>query len=146
VTRTYSSVVSYDEASRMKEERFGTNVPLYHKLHYNVRGQLYDVRLSTQSLQGNEWDWNRGALANYYGGAAWGQSSTTNNGDLTSQENYIPNDDQISGYTQTRQSYAYDSLNRLSSASESRTGSSIWGPFDPGLNYGGYLMDKICGR
>jgi hypothetical protein len=25
--------------------------PLYHKQHYNVRGQLYDVRLSTQSWQ-----------------------------------------------------------------------------------------------
>jgi hypothetical protein len=31
----------------MNQERFGTETPVYHKLHYNARGQLYDVRLST---------------------------------------------------------------------------------------------------
>jgi RHS repeat-associated protein len=116
--RTYATGVSYDEASRMQQEQFGTQTPLYHKLHYNVRGQLYDVRLSTQSMQANEWDWNRGAVVNYYGGAAWQQSSTTNNGNLTIQQSFVPADDAISSYNYTQQSYQYDSLNRLSSVSE----------------------------
>jgi YD repeat-containing protein len=66
VTRTYATNITYDEASRMQEEQFGTNTALYHKLHYNVRGQLYDVRLSTVAWATDQWNWNRGALVNYF--------------------------------------------------------------------------------
>jgi YD repeat-containing protein len=49
--RTYSTGVSYSPFGGMTEEQFGTtNTPIYNKRHYNVRGQLYDVRASTLSL------------------------------------------------------------------------------------------------
>src|SRR5205807_3791221 len=117
--RTYASGISYSSFGGMTQEQFGTTTtPLYHKLHYNVRGQLYDVRASTLSLGQNEFDWNRGCLAFYYGGAAWGQSSTTNNGDVTMQQHFVPADEAYSSYGYTQDSYNYDSLNRLSSVSE----------------------------
>lgn len=111
-TRTYSAGVSYDEASRMKEERFGTQVPLYHRLAYNSRGQMTGVNLGTSVTAGVPTEWNRGALSFDYG-------TTTNNGNLVSQTLKTPNDDQVTGYAQTTQTYAYDSLNRLSSVGES---------------------------
>ncbi|HEY9282686.1 MAG TPA: hypothetical protein VIP46_04445 [Pyrinomonadaceae bacterium] len=39
--------IQYDAAGRILEEKYGTQTPLYHKRHYNARGQLYDVRLSS---------------------------------------------------------------------------------------------------
>src|SRR5262249_15196019 len=66
--RTYSTGVSYSQFGGLQQEKFGTATDLYHKLHYNVRGQLYDIRLSTESLTSNEWNYNRGALVNFYGG------------------------------------------------------------------------------
>ena len=115
--RTYSTGVSYSPYG-MEQEQFGTQTPLYHKLHYNVRGQLYDVRVSTQSLQANEFEWNRGCLAFYYGGAGWGLSSSANNGSVTTQQHWAPADDAISNYGYTQDTYVYDSLNRLSSTTE----------------------------
>src|SRR5205814_3336176 len=35
----YATGVSYSEFGGIREEQFGTATPLYHKLHYNVRGQ-----------------------------------------------------------------------------------------------------------
>ncbi|HEV2708128.1 MAG TPA: hypothetical protein VGV59_19585, partial [Pyrinomonadaceae bacterium] len=125
--RIYSSGLSYDDTGRLKEETFGTDTPLYHKLHYNVRGQLYDVRLSTYSLKSNEWDWNRGALVNYYsnnfqwGGAPGAHGSgADNNGNVLRSETFVPSDDHISAFTASRNSFSYDALNRLSSVVESR--------------------------
>jgi YD repeat-containing protein len=46
VTRSYAASISYSEFGGMQQEQFGTQTALYHKLHYNVRGQLYDVRLA----------------------------------------------------------------------------------------------------
>jgi hypothetical protein len=37
-------------------ERSSGRRPLYHKQHFNVRGQLYDMRLSTQSWTQNPLD------------------------------------------------------------------------------------------
>ncbi|MFL6207996.1 MAG: hypothetical protein ACJ74W_04060 [Pyrinomonadaceae bacterium] len=77
----------------MQAEQFGTTVPLYHKQHYNVRGQLYDVRLSTQSWQTDQWNWNRGAVVNYFdANCQWGVSDATNNGNLRCSESAVPLD------------------------------------------------------
>jgi RHS repeat-associated protein len=132
--RAYSSNVSYDAASRLQQEQFGTQVPLYQKRHYNVRGQLYDVRLSTQSEQAAPWDWNRGALLDYYSQAELGAgtnearslSGTDNNGNLKRGSVYVPTDPNgayngatAGSYYTAQQSYSYDSLNRLTRVDES---------------------------
>jgi RHS repeat-associated protein len=113
--RTYSSGVSYDEASRMSEEQFGTQVPLYHRLAYNSRGQVTGVNLGTSATTGVPTEWNRGALSFDYG-------TTHDNGNLVSQTHKAPDDDQVTGYTQITQTYDYDPLNRISSVSEDRMG------------------------
>ena len=116
--RTYSTGIRYDEAGGLQQEQFGTQTPLYHKRHYNVRGQLYDVRLSTFSWEADQWNWNRGCLAFYYGGAPHGQSSTTNNGNLTRAQYWVPFNEQLSDYRFYEDRYSYDQLNRLSSVAE----------------------------
>ena len=122
VSRTYASAISYDEGGRMLEEQYGMQTALFHKLRYNVRGQLYDVRLSTLSRAQSETDWNRGCLAFYYSvnNQAWGGSGTDNNGNLTKAEMYVPNAD--GSYNMLQGQYAYDSLNRLQSVSEYQWG------------------------
>jgi RHS repeat-associated protein len=126
VSRTYSTGLSYSAFGGLQQEQFGTQVPLYHKLHYNSRGQLFDIRLSTSSLQVNEWDWNRGALVNYYSSNyAWEGSPGTftgpdNNGNLRRSETFVPLNDQITAFSSYRDTYEYDSLNRLSSVSETQ--------------------------
>jgi len=45
VQRSYDSIsgpYAYDAASRLQEEKYGTLTPLYHKQHFNVRGQQYE--------------------------------------------------------------------------------------------------------
>ena len=118
VPRTYSTGISYSAFGGIQQEQFGTQTPLYDKRHYNVRGQLYDTRLSTYSLQGSEWDWDRGALVNYYSSNySWGGSGTDNNGNVVRQETYVP------GSSWFQQNYSYDSLNRLKSVTEKLNGS-----------------------
>ncbi len=118
VQRDYALGFSYDEAGRIREEQYGTLTPLYHKLKYNVRGQLYDVRLSTMSRVTSDTDWNRGCLAFYYSAQnqGWGQSASDNNGNLIKAENYVPLAD--GGYYLAQDNYSYDSLNRLTQDSE----------------------------
>lgn len=117
-TRTYVSALRYDEANRLKEEKYGTLTPLFHKLHYNARGQLYDVRLSTQSWNQSELDGDRGALINYYSNQNFtpGYVGSDNNGNVTRAEHHIPG----SGYLQ--ENYEYDKLNRLISVTEKQNG------------------------
>ncbi|MET0624888.1 MAG: RHS repeat-associated core domain-containing protein [Pyrinomonadaceae bacterium] len=126
VERTYASQVSYDELGGMRQEKFGTQVPLYHKLHYNPRGQLYDIRLSTVSWANDQWEWNRGALVNYYDrDCQWKASDIYNNGNLQCSEHAVPLNPNA-GYTpgaagafsSSFQTYTYDALNRLESVSE----------------------------
>lgn len=121
VKRTYVTGVSYDEAGRMTEEKYGTLTPLYHKQHFNVRGQLYDIRLSTVPWATDDWNWNRGAVLNYYDGSLTARnfnSGTDNNGNVLRSEAYAPADDQINSYSYTQQNYTYDELNRLTSVVE----------------------------
>ncbi|MBC8030040.1 MAG: DUF4214 domain-containing protein [Pyrinomonadaceae bacterium] len=125
VSRTYSTGISYSEFGGLQQEQFGTQTPLYQKLHYNVRGQLYDTRLSTLSIQQNEFDWNRGCLASYFGGYAWGQSGPLNNGNVTMQQHWAPANDSYTDYAYTQDAYSYDTLNRLASTNEVHGGP--WG-------------------
>jgi RHS repeat-associated protein len=119
VTRTYSSAATYSVFGGLQEEQFGTQIALYHKLHYNVRGQLYDVRLSTYSMQANDLDWNRGAVVNYFSANyAFGGSGTDNNGNVLRQASFIPANDSLQNYNYTEDTFSYDFLNRLKSVSE----------------------------
>lgn len=170
--RTYATGIRYDEANRLQTEQFGTQTPLYHKLHYNVRGQLYDVRLSTVAWQpggAGEWDWNRGAIVNYYSqndinaqtNAARFNSGAENNGNLLRSEHWVPTDPNASYdgvYTAgsaaaTRDEYGYDALNRLAWMIESPfTSSTGFTQYDIAQtnNYDVYGnrtldVDKVCG-
>jgi RHS repeat-associated protein len=120
--RSYATGISYSSLGGIAQEQFGTQTSLYHKLHYNQRGQLFDIRVSSYSLAANEWDWNRGALVSYYSSNySWGGNSTgsglDNNGNVTRQQHWVPTSDP-NNYSYTQDDYAYDSLNRLSSTNE----------------------------
>jgi RHS repeat-associated protein len=123
-TRTYATDIDYDASSRIRQERFGTQTTLYHKKHYNRRGQLFDIRLSTVPWVTDQWNWNRGALVNYYSSNyAWeGDPSTPagpdNNGNVLMQQHWVPADDAITSFNYTQDVYAYDTLNRIQSAVE----------------------------
>lgn len=132
-TRTYASNFVYDEGGRLLEERYGMQTALYHKLRYNVRGQLYDVRLSTVSRAIDSTDWDRGCLAFYYSAnnPTWGSSGTDNNGDVRQAEMYVPNGD--GSYNMLRELYTYDSLNRLQAVTEYQWGSQF--VFTQGYDY-----------
>jgi RHS repeat-associated protein len=122
-SRTYSTGISYSEFGGLQQEQFGTQVPLYHKLHYSVRGRANDIRLSTVAWATDQWNWNRGAIVDYYATAeltcqtagCQGNSGPDNNGNIIQSQHFIPTDDQISSYNWTEDRYSYDSLNRLKS-------------------------------
>jgi RHS repeat-associated protein len=127
--RTYASSVLYDQFGGMSQERFGTDAPLYHKILYNSRGQLAEIRLGTAALP--DTGWQRGAIINQYSASGWGATGggLDNNGNLRRQEVFIPNFDgpgydQSGNWASSTQSYSYDALNRLSSASE--TSAAAW--------------------
>jgi hypothetical protein len=98
-------------------------------LQYNIRGQLWDVRVSTGPDVNGSWNrgclqfftdpanGDRGAIVNYYSSnLAQGGSGSDNNGNLLRQEIYIPGN----GFFQ--QNFSYDSLNRLTSIAEKLNG------------------------
>lgn len=75
VSRTYSTGIQYNPQGQLTREQFGTSTPLYHRRHYNSRGQLFDVRLGTDGAAINDgpnpaqWtgaSWNRGALRMFF--------------------------------------------------------------------------------
>jgi hypothetical protein len=79
-SRTYANNLDYASFGGLIREQYGASTTLYHKLLYNVRGQLFDKRLSSVN---DLWDWNRGRLILYYSGNhVWGQSGTDNNGNI----------------------------------------------------------------
>lgn len=140
VQRTYSTGVTYDEFGGIRQEQFGTQTPLYNKLHYNVRGQLYDVRLSSVSWAADQWNWNHGALLNYYSAAeltaatnaARSLSGSDNNGNLRRAGTYVPleaagvyTEGNTASYAYYQDDYDYDSLNRLNSVTETVGASGV---------------------
>jgi RHS repeat-associated protein len=117
VSRTYTSNFQYNEFGGLQQEQFGTQTALYHKQRYNVRGQLWDMRLSTVAYGSDPTNGDRGSIVNYYSnGYTQGGSGTDNNGNLLRQESYVPSGPYF------QQSYAYDNLNRLTSVSEKLNG------------------------
>lgn len=117
--RTYATGMAYSPFGGLTWAQFGTTTPLYHKSFYNIRGQLFDTRVSSVN---DVWDWNRGRLILYYSSNhVWGQSGTDNNGNLRFAETWIPPEnatlDQADSLTE--HSYSYDALNRVSSVLES---------------------------
>jgi hypothetical protein len=101
-----------------------------HNLHYNMRGQLYDVRVSTTN---GEWDGDLGAVVNYYS-TQWfhGGSGHDNNGNVLMSQTFIG-----SSYMEDR--YSYDTLNRLTSVAEFQNGSNNTGAQS-------YLYDRYGNR
>lgn len=122
-TRTYASAFIYNSDNQVTQELFGTATPLYHKLQYNIRSQLWDVRVSTAADAGGTW--NRGCLQYFYDGSyGYGTSGPDNNGNLLFANTYVPLDEQYNGWAIHRQSYSYDALNRLISTTEYFTSNS----------------------
>jgi RHS repeat-associated protein len=120
-SRTYSTGISYSSFGGLSWEQFGTNTLLYHKSFYNIRGQLFDTRLSSVN---DMWDWNRGRLINYYSSNhIWGQSGTDNNGNVRFAETWIPpaNATLDQADTLTEDSFSYDGVDRLTYVAEQRT-------------------------
>ncbi len=115
--RMYASELEYSSANGLQQEKFGTTTPIYHKQRYNVRGQLWDIRVSTASFSADPANGDRGAIVNYYNSNfVQGGSSTDNNGNLLRQENYIP------GSSFFQDNFSYDALNRLTSIAEKLNG------------------------
>jgi RHS repeat-associated protein len=117
VPRTYANDFQYTALGGLQQEKFGTDTPLYHKQRYNVRGQLWDMRLSTVPFATDPANGDRGSLINYYSNNfVQGGSGADNNGNLLRQEIYIP------GSSYFQDNFTYDSLNRLKSISEKLNG------------------------
>src|SRR5688500_7477968 len=117
VLRTYASGHTYSPWGSLSMERFDTETALHHKLQYNVRGQLWDVRVATGSDVGGSW--NRGALQFFYDGTyGFGTSGPDNNGNVLKSKHYVPLDESSSTWAIHDQVYNYDALNRLSSVAE----------------------------
>ena len=114
--RNYASSFIYNARSQMTQELFGTQTPLYHKLQYNIRGHLWDVRVSTGAdINGSM---NRGCLQFFYDGSlGYGTSGPDNNGNVLFANTYIQ-DAANNTWAIHRQSYSYDSVNRISSVAE----------------------------
>jgi RHS repeat-associated protein len=128
VARTYASEIRYHQFGGMEQERFGTTTPLYHKSLYNMRGQLGEIRLGTAALP--DTGWQRGAIINHFSASGWGASGggSDNNGNLRGQDIFIPNIDgpgydQSGNWESATQSFFYDALNRLTTASEASASS-----------------------
>jgi RHS repeat-associated protein len=128
-SRTYATGITYSSFGGLQQEQFGTQTAVYHKLHYNVRGQLNDIRASTVPWQTDQWNWDRGAILNWYDSTSGftaqnPNSGTDNNGSLLRQSVFIPDNEQISSYKYFQQNFDYDTLNRLKSATELASGTT----------------------
>lgn len=160
--RTYSTGILYSPFNGLVKEQFGTTTAVYNKLFYNSRGQLSEIRAATTYSGPTDTSWNRGAIVNHYSdqcaGMCGGHNSSTamtdNTGLLKKQEVYIPNDDQISGYTLRWQQFNYDSLNRLKWVREVIGGTEQWKQaftydrfgnrtIDTALTYGTGINNKL---
>lgn len=116
--RTYATGINYSQWGTLRSEQFGTTTPVYRKHHYNIRGQLFDVRASNVN---DEWGGELGALVNYYSTLwAHGGSGPDNNGNILMSQTIIN-----SYYMEDR--YLYDALNRLESVAEYQNGATHTG-------------------
>ncbi len=134
--RTYATGMTYNAASLMTREQFGTDTALYHRTHYNNRLQAYDTRVGTDNSTSldaddpNVWQyaagsWNRGALRLFYSkdsnnNPITGNGGLNNNGNLYRMDHFMPGNDTVTNYTMSEGSYQYDHLNRLLNVTEKK--------------------------
>jgi RHS repeat-associated protein len=141
---------------------FGTSTPLYHRRHYNSRGQLFDVRLGTDGSALNDgpnpaqWtggSWNRGALRMFFSNNlieyAWPAAAPqANNGNLYRQDHFVPTaldgDGNVTGWVMSADYYCYDSLNRVAVAAEEYYTSG--GGYTPGVFEQRFSYDRFGNR
>ena len=147
VSRTYSTGIQYNPQGQLIREQFGTSMPLYHRRHYNSRGQLFDVRLGTDGGAINDgpnpaqWtgaSWNRGALRMFLSSNlieyAWpAVAPQSNNGNLYRQDHFVPTaldgGGAVTGWVMSADYYCYDSLNRVAqTAEETYTSAGVYTP------------------
>ncbi len=100
--------IQYDEAGRIRQEKLGTQTPLFHKQQFNARGQLKDIRLG---LGSDIWSTERGVITINYG-------TTANNGNVVFQQNWIPTNESATAWDIRQTNYAYDKLNRVTGMQE----------------------------
>ncbi len=133
--------MQYNPRGQMIRETFGTNTALYQRKHYNRRGQLFDIRLGTDSS--TAWDvedpqiwqwangsWNRGALRLFYSPnlndySGPNPAQPLNNGNIHRMDHFVPNalsGDTITSWVMGSDDYLYDELNRLTRVAETPTG------------------------
>ncbi len=134
--------MQYNPRGQMIRETFGTNTALYQRKHYNRRGQLFDIRLGTDSS--SSWDvedpqvwqwangsWNRGALRLFYSPnlndySGPNPAQTDNNGNIYRMDHFVPNaldgSGNITSWVMSVDAYTYDELNRLTQVTETPTG------------------------
>jgi RHS repeat-associated protein len=162
VSRTYSTGIQYNPQGQLIREQFGTSTPLYHRRHYNSRGQLFDVRLGTDSSAVNDgpnpaqWtgaSWNRGALRMFFSSNlieyAWpAVAPQSNNGNLYRQDHFVPTaldgDGNVTGWAMSADYYCYDSLNRVAVAAEEYYTSG--GGYTPGVFEQRFSYDRFGNR
>jgi RHS repeat-associated protein len=113
VSRNYTTEMIYTAAGQLAKEALGKpstgyggmTTTLYQRFNYNVRQQLFAVRVGTDGnpaydpnpTSGTFIDqhsaWDRGLLVWHYGSndyANWGTSGTNNNGNVLRAHHYIP--------------------------------------------------------
>jgi len=117
-SRNYATDFSYSALGGLVKEKFGTANLVYHKLHYNLRGQLYDVRASNVN---DDLSGELGALVNFYSGnGVYGGSGADNNGNVVKSQTIVNS-------FSVEDRYSYDALNRLASVAEYQNGSTKTG-------------------
>jgi RHS repeat-associated protein len=165
INRTYASGIQYNAQGQMIREQFGTTKALYHRRHYNSRGQMFDVRLGTDSSTVNDgadpaaWtgkSWNYGALRLYYSSNqtdySWpfttSNAPQNNNGNLYRQDHFVPTaldgSDNITAWGMGVDYYGYDSLNRVTGVTEQTYDSA--GGFNPGTFSQQFSYDRFGNR
>ncbi len=135
-SRIYSTGIQYNPQGQLTREQFGTSTNLYHRRHYNSRGQLFDARLGTDGnaiyddANPGLWSqssWNRGKLQMFFSSNMieylWpALAPNHNNGNLYRQDHFVPTAVDGSGNPTTHAAsvdyYGYDSLNRVTLATE----------------------------
>jgi RHS repeat-associated protein len=161
-SRTYSTGIQYNPQGQLIREQFGTSTPLYHRRHYNSRGQLFDMRLGTDGSAVNDgpnpaqWtgaSWNRGALRMFFSSNlidyAWpAVAPQSNNGNLYRQDHFVPTAldaaGNVTGWVMSADYYCYDSLNRVAVAAEETYTSA--GGYTPGVFEQRFGYDRFGNR
>ncbi|MCS7080960.1 MAG: hypothetical protein NZ585_13045, partial [Chloracidobacterium sp.] len=90
--RMYAEGITYTAHGALAQEAFGTGTRLWHTRRYNVRGQLYDVRVGTGSVYGTRESWDRGCIQWLYTDDMWGAGTSDpwNNGNIKRQQVWQP--------------------------------------------------------